>query len=95
MNSRLWMSTLRAGVRQPEPRQRTPLLTWTHGEAALADRLRPLSVRPSSSDFNKLAGDASLWWLGVGQWCVLLEVDGRSGFMSVARIVNRRDAYRD
>jgi mRNA-degrading endonuclease RelE of RelBE toxin-antitoxin system len=61
--------------------------------AILAALLR-LADDPSSVDFAKLGGRTNRWRLRVGRWRVILGSDNRTGVMTVARVLDRRDAYR-
>jgi mRNA-degrading endonuclease RelE of RelBE toxin-antitoxin system len=46
-------------------------------------------------DMAKLAGGGNRWRLRVGRWRVILDLDNASGTALVARVVARKDAYRD
>lgn len=61
--------------------------------AIMAAPLRPAND-PSSVDFAKLGGRTNRWRLRVGRWRVMLDGDNRMGVMTVARVLDRRDAYR-
>ena len=66
----------------------------TADRAAVEAAIRRAANDPSQVDLKKLQGGRG-WRLRVGNWRVLLELDGRTGIMRVAQVVNRRDAYRD
>jgi mRNA interferase RelE/StbE len=59
---------------------------------SVGQALTRLANDPSEADLKKLS-DGS-WRLRVGQWRVILDLDNRTGQMTVLRVVNRRDAYR-
>ena len=59
---------------------------------AVGTALNRLAIDPSGSDLKKLSGGD--WRLRVGEWRVMLELDNRTGRITVQRVVNRRDAYR-
>jgi mRNA-degrading endonuclease RelE of RelBE toxin-antitoxin system len=46
-------------------------------------------------DMSKLAGSGNRWRLRVGRWRVIMELDNATGTALVARVVARKDAYRD
>jgi mRNA-degrading endonuclease RelE of RelBE toxin-antitoxin system len=46
-------------------------------------------------DVTKLGGGGNRWRLRVGRWRVLLELDNAAGAITIARVVDRKDAYRD
>jgi mRNA-degrading endonuclease RelE of RelBE toxin-antitoxin system len=62
---------------------------------AILAALTRLVDDPSAVDFQKLAASVNRSRLRVGRWRVLLDSDNRAGIMTVARILDRRDAYRD
>jgi mRNA interferase RelE/StbE len=51
-------------------------------------------VENDQGDILKLAGGSGLYRLRVGDWRVLLTLDDGGQIVSIARIVNRCDAYR-
>jgi mRNA interferase RelE/StbE len=61
--------------------------------AAVDAAIRRVANDPTQGDFKKLQGGRG-WRLRVGHWRVILDLDNRSGVMRVARVLNRRDAYR-
>jgi mRNA-degrading endonuclease RelE of RelBE toxin-antitoxin system len=60
---------------------------------AVEAAIRRLAIDPSQGDFRKLQGGRG-WRLRVGRWRVLIDLDTRTGVMHVARVQDRRDAYR-
>jgi mRNA interferase RelE/StbE len=48
-----------------------------------------------SADLKKLGGYEDEWRLRVGQWRVRLILDNQAGTIIVARVLARKDAYRD
>ena len=61
---------------------------------AILEALGRLADDPSTVDFHKLAGSLNRWRLRVGRWRVILDGDNRAAVMTVARVLDRRDAYR-
>jgi mRNA interferase RelE/StbE len=62
---------------------------------AVIGALRRMADDLSSVDLRKLGGSANRWRLRVGRWRVILDSDNQSGTMTAARVLDRRDAYRD
>jgi mRNA interferase RelE/StbE len=54
--------------------------------AAYADR--------DQGDVRKMAGGSGVYRLRVGDWRVLFTYDDGGRIMAIARVLNRRDAYR-
>ena len=62
-----------------------------------AQRTRDTVARYAATDQGdivKLAGGSGIYRLRVGDWRVLFTLDDVAGTVDVARILNRRDAYR-
>jgi mRNA-degrading endonuclease RelE of RelBE toxin-antitoxin system len=64
-------------------------------QRAVTLALGRLIDNPASVDFAELGGTQDRWRLRVGRWRIILDGDNRAGLMTVARIHDRRDAYRD
>jgi mRNA interferase RelE/StbE len=62
---------------------------------AILRALRRLRHEFGASDMAKLAGGGNRWRLRVGRWRVIMELDNATGTALVARVVARKDAYRD
>lgn len=62
---------------------------------AVRAALRRLMNDFGSTDVTKLAGGGNRWRLRVGRWRVLLVLDNADGLISVLRVLDRKDAYRD
>jgi len=58
------------------------------------DAVNRAALDPASAHIAKLEGDGNRWRLRIGSWRVLLELDNRAGFITVTRVLDRRDAYR-
>jgi mRNA interferase RelE/StbE len=63
----------------------------------LADRIGAavsLYADGDRGDVRKMAGGGGVYRLRVGDWRVLFMLDDGGRIMAIARILNRRDAYR-
>jgi mRNA-degrading endonuclease RelE of RelBE toxin-antitoxin system len=67
-------------------------------DSALAVRLSAaveLYAEHDRGDVRKLAGAAGMYRLRVGDWRIVFALDSGGRDLTVARVLNRRDAYRD
>jgi mRNA interferase RelE/StbE len=62
-------------------------------EVAARHAIDNLAADPSSVDLRKLAGKRSEWRVRVGQWRILISLEG--GVAYVESVLPRKDAYRD
>jgi mRNA-degrading endonuclease RelE of RelBE toxin-antitoxin system len=46
-------------------------------------------------DVIKLGGGGNRWRLRVGRWRVILALDNTAGTITVTRVLDRKEAYRD
>jgi mRNA interferase RelE/StbE len=61
---------------------------------AVVAALRRMADDPSTVDLKKLQGGRG-WRVRVGEWRVIAEMISGAGVIRVARVLSRRDAYRD
>ena len=59
--------------------------------AAMHRRLGQLAADPCSVDLTKLGGEEHVWRLRSGRWRALLELDARSGTITVLRVLARNE----
>jgi mRNA interferase RelE/StbE len=62
---------------------------------AIRRMLRRLPTDFGALDVTKLAGGGNRWRLRVGNWRVILTLDNAAGTISVLRVLDRKDAYRN
>jgi mRNA-degrading endonuclease RelE of RelBE toxin-antitoxin system len=63
--------------------------------AAVEAAIDHLTVEFGTLDVTKLGGSGNTWRLRVGRWRILLGLNNSTGEILVARVVDRKDAYRD
>ena len=56
--------------------------------------VREAATDPGSVSLAKLKGRPGEWRIRSGAWRIIVELDNRSGTMTVLRVLPRRDAYR-
>ncbi len=59
------------------------------------DVLARLADDPGAVHWKKLGGVRNRWRVAVGRWRVILAADNRAGQLTVLRVLDRKDAYRD
>jgi mRNA-degrading endonuclease RelE of RelBE toxin-antitoxin system len=62
---------------------------------AILRALRRLSSDFGAQEIAKLAGGGNRWRPRVGRWRIIMELDNASGTALGARVLARKDAYRD
>ena len=58
---------------------------------AMHDRLGRFVADPGSADVTKLGGAGTQWRLRSGRWRAILELDTRSGVVTVLRVLARNE----
>ena len=58
---------------------------------AMHDRLGRLAAEPGSVDLTKLGGEENQWRLRSGRWRAILELDARTGVITILRVLPRNE----
>jgi len=78
------------------PRARRELRALSAREqSAIEAALSRLALEFGLLDVKKLAGAGNRWRLRVGRLRIVMRLDNAAGVISVARVLDRKDAYRD
>ncbi|MBE3584430.1 MAG: type II toxin-antitoxin system RelE/ParE family toxin [Limnochordaceae bacterium] len=81
-------------VEVTEPAQKDLAELEKKAQRRIKAALDRLLSYPQAADLKKLQGSRDMWRLRVGDWRVILRLDGEQGVLYVLRIRHRREAYR-